>query len=68
MKEVSIIINGIGFESVEFPYKNAPNKCESCDIFDHCVRIAKKEMIELCKVAGENCIYKFSVKKELKNE
>lgn len=29
MKEVSIIINGTRFEAAEFPYKNAPNKCES---------------------------------------
>lgn len=63
MNEVSIIINGVRFEAVEFPYKNAPNKCESCDIFKHCFRIGKEEMRDLCKVTGENCIYKFSDRK-----
>ena len=63
MKEVSIIINGVRYDAVEFPYKNACNKCESCDIFKHCFLRGKEEMRDLCKVAGENCIYKFSAKK-----
>lgn len=60
MKEVTITINGTRFDAVEFPYRDVSNKCESCDIFDHCFLRGKEEMRELCKVAGENCIYKFA--------
>jgi len=31
--EVSIIINGVRYDAVDFPYKSAPNKCESCEDF-----------------------------------
>lgn len=33
MNEVSIIINGVRYDAVDFPYKSAPNKCESCEDF-----------------------------------
>ena len=33
-------------------------------IFNHCFRRGKEKMRELCKVAGENCIYKFSRNKK----
>lgn len=62
MNEVSIIINGVRYDAVEFPYKSAPNKCESCDVFAKCFIQGNGNMRELCKLANYNVVFKFSYK------
>lgn len=67
MNEVSIIINGVRYDAVDFPYKSAPNKCESCEIFDHCFQQGKEEMKDICSLAEERgskrVAFKYSTKK-----
>lgn len=71
MNEVSIIINGVRYDAVDFPYKSAPNKCESCEIFDHCFQQGKEEMKDICSLAEERgllgaakrVVFKYSTKK-----
>lgn len=57
MKKVSISINDIKYDAVEV--RERPNKCEGCDIFDHCYKIGKG-MINVCDIAGRNVIFKKS--------